>query len=109
MEQVKKEEIARGMTLWGPHRDDLIISLNSLDLKLYGSQGQHRTAVLAIKLAELEFLKANRGVSDSASGWCVIRVGSGKKRTFNQNYSGKNDPMFYYDHRRPVIFMEWSQ
>ncbi|HOB82021.1 MAG TPA: DNA replication/repair protein RecF [Peptococcaceae bacterium] len=61
MEQVKKEEIARGMTLWGPHRDDLIISLNSLDLKLYGSQGQHRTAVLAIKLAELEFFKSESG------------------------------------------------
>jgi DNA replication and repair protein RecF len=61
MEKVKKEELIRGMTLWGPHRDDLLLILNGLNLKLYGSQGQHRTAVLAIKLAELEFFKSETG------------------------------------------------
>lgn len=61
LERNKEEEIRRGITLWGPHRDDLLISLNGIDLKYYGSQGQHRTAVLAIKLAELEFFKAESG------------------------------------------------
>lgn len=61
MEKTKKEEIRRGLTLWGPHRDDLIFSINGTDLRLYGSQGQHRTAVLAIKLAELEFFKVESG------------------------------------------------
>jgi DNA replication and repair protein RecF len=61
MEKVKKEELIRGITLWGPHRDDLLITLNGLNLKYYGSQGQHRTAVLAIKLAELEFFKSETG------------------------------------------------
>lgn len=57
----RQEEIYRGMTLWGPHRDDLAVTLNGHDLKSFGSQGQHRTAVLAIKLAELEFIKAETG------------------------------------------------
>jgi len=60
-ERLKKEEIARGITLFGPHRDDFSILLNGMNLKYFGSQGQHRTAVLAIKLAELEFFKAETG------------------------------------------------
>lgn len=61
MDRTKEEEIRRGLTLWGPHRDDLVFSINGTDLKLFGSQGQHRSAVLAIKLAELEFFKAEAG------------------------------------------------
>lgn len=60
-EKLRKEEIARGITLFGPHRDDFSILLNGMNLKYFGSQGQHRTAVLAIKLAELEFFKAETG------------------------------------------------
>lgn len=60
-ERLRKEEIARGITLFGPHRDDFSILLNGMNLKYYGSQGQHRTAVLAIKLAELEFFRAETG------------------------------------------------
>lgn len=61
MRKRKDEEIRRGQTLWGPHRDDLALVLNGNDLKFYGSQGQHRTAVLALKLAELEFFRAETG------------------------------------------------
>ncbi|PKM88291.1 MAG: DNA replication/repair protein RecF [Firmicutes bacterium HGW-Firmicutes-12] len=60
-ENLRKEEIIRGITLFGPHRDDYSILLNGMNLKSFGSQGQHRTAVLAIKLAELEFFKAETG------------------------------------------------
>jgi DNA replication and repair protein RecF len=56
-----QEEIRQGMTLWGPHRDDLSIVVNGTDLKLYGSQGQHRTTVLALKLSELEFFRGESG------------------------------------------------
>lgn len=55
------EEIRRGVTLWGPHRDDLLFLLNGNDLKNYGSQGQHRTAALAVKLAEIEYIRAETG------------------------------------------------
>lgn len=47
------EEVVRGTTLWGPHRDDLIFYLNGTDLKKYGSQGQQRTGILSLKMAEL--------------------------------------------------------
>jgi len=61
LKKVKEDEICRGITLMGPHRDDLIFTVNNNNLKLYGSQGQHRSAVLSIKLAELEFFKAESG------------------------------------------------
>lgn len=54
IEQRLSEEIVRGTTLWGPHRDDLIFYLNGMDLKRYGSQGQQRTGILALKMAELQ-------------------------------------------------------
>ena len=54
LEQKKKEEFEKCTTLWGPHRDDLIFYLNGTDLKKYGSQGQQRTAILSLKMAELQ-------------------------------------------------------
>ena len=48
-------------TTVGPHRDDLKITLNGLDLRLYGSQGQQRTATLALKLSEVEIFKDHFG------------------------------------------------
>jgi len=45
------------VTTIGPHRDDYFIMNNTVDLGIYGSQGQQRTAVLSLKLAELELLK----------------------------------------------------
>ncbi|MCQ2385734.1 MAG: DNA replication/repair protein RecF [Clostridia bacterium] len=47
-----KKEIAAGMTLYGIHRDDLILSVNGISAKEYGSQGQQRSLVLAMKMAE---------------------------------------------------------
>lgn len=60
-QEVKEREYRRGITLWGPQRDDFLLTLNGQNLKIYGSQGQQRTAVLAIKLAELEFFKSESG------------------------------------------------
>lgn len=45
----------------GPHRDDLIFLMNGIDISSYGSQGQQRTAILSMKLAELEFIKKETG------------------------------------------------
>lgn len=61
MDRTRTEEIRRGLTLWGPQRDDITFCINGADPKIFGSQGQHRTAVLAVKLAELEFFKAESG------------------------------------------------
>ncbi len=54
LEQKLGEEIVKGTTLWGPHRDDLVFYLNGMDLKKYGSQGQQRTGILSLKMAELQ-------------------------------------------------------
>lgn len=50
-----------GFTSVGPHRDDIKISSNGVDLRSFGSQGQQRTAVLSLKLAELEIFAKERG------------------------------------------------
>ena len=55
------EEIARGMTLIGPQRDELRLMVNGRDLGLYGSRGQARTAVMALKLAELDWMHETVG------------------------------------------------
>ena len=54
IEKVKTEEIRRRQSLVGPHRDDLDILLNDVPAKRFASQGQTRSIVLALKLAELE-------------------------------------------------------
>ncbi|MEE3343500.1 MAG: DNA replication/repair protein RecF [Bacilli bacterium] len=46
-----------GMTLLGPHRDDYSLFLSDKDLAIYGSQGQNRAAILALKLAEIDIFK----------------------------------------------------
>ena len=50
------EELRRGITVVGPHRDDFCISANGADLARYGSRGQQRLAVVSMKLAELDLL-----------------------------------------------------
>ncbi len=50
-------EISAGVTLYGPHRDDIKIKINDFDSRLYASQGQQRSAVLSLKLAEGELIK----------------------------------------------------
>ncbi len=52
-----KKEMAQGVTLYGPHRDDLLFLLDDKDLRIYGSQGQQRVAVIAYKLSELSLFK----------------------------------------------------
>lgn len=47
----------------GPHKDDIIISVDGVDLRAYGSQGQQRTAALSMKLAEMKLLTRTLGTS----------------------------------------------
>jgi DNA replication and repair protein RecF len=49
--------IRRGLTFAGPHRDELRFLANGIDLTAYGSRGQARTAILAVKLAEVEWIR----------------------------------------------------
>lgn len=54
--KIEKNEIFRGTTLIGPHRDDLLFYINDKEVKVYGSQGQQRTTALALKLAEIDLI-----------------------------------------------------
>jgi DNA replication and repair protein RecF len=57
--RVGDDEKRRGLTLVGPHRDDLEVLLNDRPLRSFGSQGQHRTAAVALKLGEAAVLAAD--------------------------------------------------
>jgi DNA replication and repair protein RecF len=59
----RNEDIARGMTTIGPHRDELRFIESGIDLGTYGSRGQVRTAMLAIKFAEVEWMQEKSGRS----------------------------------------------
>jgi DNA replication and repair protein RecF len=55
------DDIFKGLTSIGPHRDDLELTLNGESMKLFASQGQQRSAVLSMKLAELSILTEEIG------------------------------------------------
>ncbi len=57
----RQEEILRGVTTIGPHRDEMRFLSNGIDLGDYGSRGQVRTALLALKLAEVNWMKEKTG------------------------------------------------
>ena len=57
----RERECGAGVSLYGPHRDDLKIKISGLDSRLYASQGQQRSIVLALKLAEGEVVKEITG------------------------------------------------
>jgi DNA replication and repair protein RecF len=59
--RLRAEEIERGVTTIGPHRDELRFLANGVDLGIYGSRGQARTAVLSIKMAEVAWMKGKTG------------------------------------------------
>lgn len=59
--QAEEMEERYRSTLVGPHRDDFTFIVNGSDLRTFGSQGQQRTAVLSVKLAEIELLKGETG------------------------------------------------
>jgi DNA replication and repair protein recF len=64
IDQFKKNqtrEADQATTLIGPHRDDLIFYLNEIPVQTYGSQGQQRSTVLSLKLAEIELMKLSTG------------------------------------------------
>ena len=66
LRDLRGEEIARGVTTIGPHRDELRFLANDIDLGSYGSRGQVRTMLLSLKLAEVNWMK------DRTGEWPVI-------------------------------------
>ena len=63
LDERRSEEIARRQSCVGPHRDDIYFYINGKDSTKFASQGQHRTIVLALKLAEIELISQKLGYS----------------------------------------------
>lgn len=61
LKTLRSEEIARGVTTIGPHRDEMRFLASGVDLGHYGSRGQIRTALLSLKLAEVDWMKNRSG------------------------------------------------
>ncbi len=61
VKEKREKDIELGYTTVGPHRDDIKIKTNGIDVRVYGSQGQQRTAALSLKLAETEIFKDRFG------------------------------------------------
>ena len=61
MKENREEDLRLGITSAGPHRDDLNLSLNRKNMKVYASQGQIRTAALSLKLAQMKALRQMSG------------------------------------------------
>ena len=57
----RDNELKNCFSLVGPHKDDIKFTFNDTDLRQYGSQGQQRTAVLSLKLAEIAFVEEVSG------------------------------------------------
>lgn len=61
LKQKRNQDIERGYTSLGIHRDDIYFFINGKKIDIYGSQGQQRTSILSLKLAELEIIKDEIG------------------------------------------------
>jgi len=61
LEKVKDQEIIRAKNLVGPHRDEFVFKVNNLDLRKYGSQGQHKTFQISLRFGEFFYLKDTLG------------------------------------------------
>jgi len=60
LDQRRSEELNRGVTLVGPHRDEVRFSIDGISLQKFASQGQHKTLLVALKVAEFFYLKERR-------------------------------------------------
>jgi DNA replication and repair protein RecF len=95
LKELRGEEIARGVTTVGPHRDDLRFLANNIDLSDYGSRGQVRTALLALKLAEVNWMKERTGE------WPVILLDEvmaeldGQRRADLLKYVGESEQVLF--------------
>ena len=57
--KARNKDLKLCQTTVGPHRDDMLFSIDNVDIRKYGSQGQQRTSALSLKLSEIDLVKKN--------------------------------------------------
>jgi DNA replication and repair protein RecF len=63
LEDKRASDLRRGLTHVGPHRDDLVVTLDGRDLRVFGSAGQQRTAAIALRMLEAATVTERRGLA----------------------------------------------
>lgn len=63
LNEERDNEIRRAANLIGPHRDDFLFTVNGMELRKYGSQGQHKTFQIALRFGEFFFIKDKKGIT----------------------------------------------
>jgi DNA replication and repair protein RecF len=63
LEEKRAYDLRRGLTHVGPHRDDLVVTLDGRDLRVFGSAGQQRTAAIALRMLEAATVTERRGLA----------------------------------------------
>src|SRR5262249_1679078 len=63
VEEKREKELWQGSTMVGPHREDLAVRSGGRDLPSFASRGEHRSVVLALKLAQAAWLRERRGTA----------------------------------------------
>lgn len=86
LNKIYQNEKYRKITLCGPQKDDIIFKLNGKDFKYFGSQGQQRSAVLSLKLAEIEIIKNEIGEYPILLLDDVLSELDNKRKTYLINY-----------------------
>jgi DNA replication and repair protein RecF len=61
LRRLRRDELNRGQTLIGPHRDDILFTVDAINLGAYGSRGQQRSVALALKLGEARLMQQRSG------------------------------------------------
>ncbi len=63
LKEERDNELRRATNLIGPHRDDFLFTINGMELRKYGSQGQHKTFQIALRFGEFFFIKEKQGTT----------------------------------------------
>jgi DNA replication and repair protein RecF len=109
----RRKDIIRGHSEFGPHKDDVTLFLNGHDARAYASQGQQRSIILSLKLAEVEMIKQDSGdypvlllddvmsELDGERRSRLVKTIAGKIQCFITGTEGLNafaefDPRWYY-------------
>ncbi len=125
LRELARAERARGATLAGPHRDDIDFMLNGMPIREFASQGQHKTFLVALKIAEFHYIKAMLGETpamllddvltelDYTRASRVIRTVAGLGQTFvtatdmmnfDEKMVGMRDAKFHFVREGSVVY-----